>query len=229
MPARYNRRLNYSARAKSSYVNDLKLVRNDIAIIKVPVGNYICTIAFNGVIRKLIDIVKSQPNGNVTLQSVIKAVARAVDNTDVLVDCTCDDWKYRFSYYASKYHYKYGKPETRPPKKTNPNDKLGSMCKHLTSILANKTWMIKLSSIINDMIKSNYDEIIRVYRLDPNEFFINKSGHHSPKNVSKLKEPDPYSTTDISTQVFDDDDDENDEELELNINGAKEVDDGSTN
>lgn len=213
-PKRYARRLGYHARVYSSNVDIDKFLKHDMAVIEVPVGNYICTIAFRGIIHKLIDVVKHQPKGNITLQSVIKAVNKAVDETDVLVDCECSDWKYRFAYWATKYGYKYGKPEFRPAKITNPKDLIGSTCKHLSSILSNKQWMIKLSSIINQMIKDNYDEIVRIYRLDPNEFFIMKSGYH----INKRPVPSNISS------IINSNDTDDIEDLELNMNNIGDID-----
>lgn len=217
-PKRYARRLGYHARAYSSYVDNDKFLKHDMAVIEVPVGDYICTIAFRGIIHKLIDVVKHQPNGNITLQSVIKAINKAVDETDVLVDCECADWKYRFSYWATKYGYKYGKPEFRPAKITNPDDNIGSMCKHLASILSNKQWMIKLSSIVNQMIKDNYDEIVRIYRLDPDEFFIMKSGYHINKRPLSNKADNTIDNTSADDT----------EELELNTDNIVGDTDGTT-
>ena len=157
-PDRYNRRLGYSPKSYKG-IDISRLFDDDILIIKVPVGDYTCTVAFKGMLQHLKDVVDKQPKPTVTLQTVIKAMNVAIDDTDLLVDCTCPDFIYRFAYWATKYGYKYGKPETRPSKITNPNDKLGAMCKHLSALLSNKKWITKMASTLNSFIKENIDKI----------------------------------------------------------------------
>lgn len=206
-PARYNKRLKYRA-SNSSVVDVESLITKDILIANVLVGDYICTVAYNGIIKQLLEIINRQPKPNVTLQSVIKAISQAVDKTDILVDCECADFKYRYAYWATKYGYKYGTPETRPPKITNPKDNIGSMCKHLTLLLSNKRWLIKLSSVVNNHIKQCADEIRMTYNLDEDEFIVNDYGRPSywtDKNTAMLdKSNDHYNNGD-------------EEELDLNI------------
>lgn len=48
------------------------------------------------------------------------------------------------------FGYKWGKPETRPSDITNPNDLLGSCCKHLLAILSNKKWTTQIAIGITD-------------------------------------------------------------------------------
>lgn len=150
---------------------------------------------------------------------------------------------YRFAYWATKYGYKYGKPETRPAKKTNPNDKIGAMCKHLTALLANKKWVVKIASIINDYINEYPDEARRAMGLSEDEMVINtyarrlgKMGYYAKlfdridndeennknsQNNSENNSEDSDmvdNTSDISNNS---DGDENDE-LELNDNENNE-------
>jgi hypothetical protein len=181
-PDRYNKRLQYHATSAGD-IDASRLIRDDILVAKVPVGNYVCTVAFQGVIKTLLDVLKSQPKPNVNLQSVIRALNRAIDDTDILVDCTCADFRYRFAYVATKYGYKFGQPETRPSKKTNPNDKLGATCKHLSALLSNKRWLVKLASVVNEIIKKYQYNIMDKYDLSPDEFIINVPGRPSSKTM----------------------------------------------
>lgn len=105
---------------------------------------------------------------------------------------------YRFAYYATKYGYKYGTPETRPPKKTNPKDNLGATCKHLSALLYSKRWLVKLATSLNNLIKQYADDFRKAMKLQPNEFIINSSGRPSAKtgrNTGMLSNAD---NTDIS-------------------------------
>lgn len=250
-PDRYNRRLGYHAKSYKG-IDVERLLNDDIIIIKVPVGDYMCTIAYKGVLKHLLEVLKKQPKPNVTLQSVIKALSDAFDDTDILVDCTCPDFVYRYAYWATKYGYKYGKPETRPSDITNPDDKLGAMCKHLTALLANKRWLVKIASTLNEYIKNNQSNIRKALGLKDDEFIINKGkipkGSKFNKSTGKYELPDNSASkasdkNDIKTNTFSNEpkDDEksfsnkpsnfsskrdgetdNDEDLELNDNESEE-------
>lgn len=200
-PSRYNNRLHY--KAGTSDIDFDKLIPRDIIVIKTNVGKYECIIAYDGVLHELRDIVKSQPKPYVNLQSVIRAITKSIDDTDIKVDCDCGDFKYRFAYWATKYGYKYGTPETRPSRITNPDDKLGAMCKHLTSILSNKRWLVKVASILNNFIKSNIKEIRAMLAVTDSEFVVNQNRSFTPpKNDTK---PSNDNTSDNSEELEIDD------------------------
>lgn len=223
-PQRYNRRLGYKP-TDFRGVNVEKLLQSDILVIKVPVGDYICTVAYKGVLENLKSVLKRQPKPNVTLQSVIKAVTMSIDDTDLLVDCTCFDFKYRYAYWSSKYGYKYGEPETRPPKITNPDDNIGSMCKHLTALLSNKKWLVKIASTVNEYIKIYTDDVRKILKLSPDEFIVNKDykipkGSKFNKSTGKYELPsdNKKSNSQDSTNLELNPDEDNSEELEINNN-----------
>jgi hypothetical protein len=181
-------------------------------VTKSNVGNYDVTVAYFGILSKLKTIISRKPRYNVTLQDVIKAVSRAIDDSDVFVDCTCPDFIYRYSYYATKYGYKFGKPEIRPPKITNPDDNIGATCKHIAALLSNKKWLVKVSSSVNNFIKANYEEIIEILGLDTDKFIINKPGrpsHRTGRNINMLRR---------DKLEIPDEDNEDEEELELSDN-----------
>lgn len=200
-PTRYNKRLSYRA-SQYKGIDVKKLIENDELVTVVKVGDYDCTIAFQGVLDTLVSVLKLQPRPNVTLQAIIRTLNRAIDNTDLLVDCECGDWIYRFAYWATKFGYKYGKPETRPAKITNPDDKKGAMCKHLTAILANKRWLVKIGSIVNDIIKNNADAIRERLGLDEDKFIVNVPGRPSlktnrnPRMIQKKDNNEPSESED---------------------------------
>ena len=50
---------------------------------------------------------KNQINSKVVTQ----AIMNSIDGMDILVDCSCPDWKYRFAYMATQLGYKYGEPQ----------------------------------------------------------------------------------------------------------------------
>jgi len=75
------------------------------------------------------------------------SLAKAFRTLNIKLHCTCDDFKYRFSYYFSLFGDNSGRPETRPPDKTNPKNNLGRGCKHINFILANTIWIARIARI----------------------------------------------------------------------------------
>lgn len=180
-PDRYNRRLSYHP---SSYIEiDLEqLLTKDSLVAKLPVGDYTCTVAYAGVLSQLSDVLKKQPRPNVTLQSVIRAITQSIDKTDILVDCTCADFVYRYAYWATKYGYKYGKPETRPTKITNPDDE-SFKSKSLTT--NSSTFNLERFSITivltNELIHEGIESrlVKHILRQSSSSSLLNSSGSRS--------------------------------------------------
>lgn len=94
------------------------------------------------------------------------------DYPNFLVDAgvilhNCPDWRYRFDYYANINQItsatKTDDPLNRPSKITNPNDDLGSGCKHVLLVLSNTSWIIKVASVINNYIKYIQDHYEKEY------------------------------------------------------------------
>ena len=75
------------------------------------------------------------------------------NKADVFISCTCSDFKYRFQYYATVNDLNSGTPETRPSDITNPDDSLGSGCKHILLVLNNTSWILRVARVINNYIK----------------------------------------------------------------------------
>lgn len=74
----------------------------------------------------------------------------------------CDDFRYRFNYWATRDDINSGTPEFRPSNITNPDNSLGSACKHILLVLNNNAWIIKVASVINNYIKymtKNYEKL----------------------------------------------------------------------
>ena len=183
-PARFDRSKGYSTGYKQVDFDDL--LTNNMIVVRVNVGDYRNTIAFPGFLTSLKKVISTQNNTNVNLQTVLRAISNAIDDNDLLVDCDCKDFIYRFAYFATKYGYKYGKPETRPPKITNPADEKGAMCKHLTAALKNKRWIVRLSVIINKWIKENFEDVLDAMGLDNEEVFSGTAGRPSNRTGRNL-------------------------------------------
>ena len=60
---------------------------------------------------------------------------------------------YRFAYWATRNKINSGDPQPSNGKWIrNPDDKLGSACKHVLLVLSNNSWILKVASVINNYI-----------------------------------------------------------------------------
>lgn len=84
---------------------------------------------------------------------VTKALIIGFNRGDVYVHCSCPDFKYVFSYAATKNDYNSGEPENRPADEKNPNDSKGSCCKHALRVLSNTSWLLKVAVVVMNYIK----------------------------------------------------------------------------
>ena len=125
------------------------------------VGDYYDTVEMEDVLYWIqMHAEQSSTKWQVNTKVVTKALMDAIDGMDIKVDCECGDWKYRFAYQATEWGYKYGKPETRPAKITNPSG-YGALCKHLISLLGNKRWLQQVTGTVMDWVVKRIDEINR--------------------------------------------------------------------
>lgn len=117
--------------------------------------SYLVTISFKGFLDYLRKELAKVDN-KLSLRVVIRALLDGINSDDVYMRCSCPDYQYRMAYWASRTDTIVGDKETRPSNITNPNNRLGSGCKHLMLVLSNTSWMIKLGSVIFNYI--NYME-----------------------------------------------------------------------
>lgn len=69
----------------------------------------------------------------------------------------CPDFFYRFGYWTTKTDINSGEPQNIPSNITNPNNTLGSACKHVLLALNNNQWILKVAAVIYNYI--NYMKI----------------------------------------------------------------------
>lgn len=117
--------------------------------------SYLVTISFKGFLDYLRKELAKVDN-KLSLRVVIRALLDGINSDDVYMRCSCPDYQFRMAYWASRTDTIVGDKETRPSNITNPNNRLGSGCKHLMLVLSNTSWMIKLGSVIFNYI--NYME-----------------------------------------------------------------------
>ena len=175
-----------------------KLFKQDVFDLSIDVkgetDDYIVRVSFSGFLSELHKIMK--PNVKFDISKISKALKNAIDTQDVYVHCSCADFKYRFAYWSTVKNYNSGEPQTSNGKKIrNPNDTLGSGCKHILLVLSNVNWIIRAARTINNYVK-----------------FIQRT---QPKAYAEIIYPAIYNTKyvePVQTSIFDTD------ELDTGVN-----------
>ena len=163
---RYKRRVKSRVASSNKEFNQLnldKFFKQDILDVKIKVhgetDDYIVRISFGGVLDRLKQDL--QNGSELSLSLIIRALVRAFNSNDVYINCSCPDFYYRYSFVSTKNDYNSGEPQNIPANITNPNDSLGSGCKHTMLVLANTSWIIKVASVIR-----NYIEYMKKHRQE---------------------------------------------------------------
>lgn len=189
------------------------------------VGDYWDTVEMQNILYWIQVEAEKNPTYQINTKGVTAAIMNSIDGMDIKVDCTCADFKYRFAYLATKLGYKYGKPENRPAKITNPND-YGSICKHLISMLSNKKWLQQVTSTFMDFLVKRIDDV--------NKFLRPKKGEELtlPNELARQNAKKGFYTKLFSKDDENDQDKENMENDSQNTNKNiknNNTDDNSTN
>lgn len=88
---------------------------------------------------------------------ITAAVKQSLSTSDILMNCTCPDFYYRFSYSATINHYGFNTNQSIPALIRNPENK-GSGCKHLMRVInAPSLWLPKVVTAIHQVIRENPD------------------------------------------------------------------------
>ena len=144
------------ANAVKSYnqINMNSLFKQDILQVNIPVvgenDEYTVTIKLEGVIGEVQKNIKNN-NNKLEYRTVIQALTKVFNTTDVYIKCTCPDAKYRFAHWNILKNVSVDDSASDPgPGKgiANPNDDMGRGCKHMLLVLANGDWMMKVASVI---------------------------------------------------------------------------------
>lgn len=132
-----------------------KFFKNDMLTLDIKVhgetDDYYVKITFGHILEDIQREVEKN-NDDLQLKCILRSLIRAFNNDNVYVSCSCPDWIYRFSYYATRNDISSAAPENRPSNITNPNDTKGSGCKHILLVLANTSWMMKLAICIKNYV-----------------------------------------------------------------------------
>lgn len=134
------------------------ILTKNIIIIYTNVGKYEDIIQIEDVIYWIQIEAEYRHNRQVNTQAITSALAEAIDNMDIKVDCSCPDFKYRFAAMATAGQYKYGQPENRPANITNPHS-YGGLCKHLIGLLRDKKWLSRIVPRVMKYVEDNIEQI----------------------------------------------------------------------
>lgn len=146
------------ANAVKSYneINMNDFWKSDILQVNIPVvgetDEYTVTIKLEGVVAELQKNIKNNQN-KFEFRTIIQALTKIFNTSDVWVKCTCPDFKYRFAHHLIVANVSVDDSSKDPgPGKgiANPNDDKGRGCKHILCVLANGSWMMKVASVINN-------------------------------------------------------------------------------
>jgi hypothetical protein len=137
-------------------INMNLLFKQDILQVNIPVvgenDEYVVTIKLEGVVGEIHKNIKNN-NNKLEYRTIIQALTKAFNTTDVYIKCTCPDAKYRFAHWNILKNVSVDDTAHDPgPGKgiANPNDDKGRGCKHMLLVLANGDWMMKVASVINN-------------------------------------------------------------------------------
>lgn len=142
--------------------------------VKGETDDYEVEIEFTNIHPRLQQYVKQNRN-KFDRDIVTRALLDALNSSDVKLSCSCPDFFFRFSFYASKEGYKSGPLENRPADISNPDNNLGKGCKHVLAVLNNTSWIRNIGSVIvnyanycRDNLEYNYSRFIfpKIYGLD---------------------------------------------------------------
>jgi hypothetical protein len=146
------------ANAVKSYneINMNDFWKSDILQINIPIvgetDEYTVTIKLEGVVAELQKNIKNNQN-KFEFRTIIQALTKVFNTSDVWVKCTCPDFKYRFAHWNIIKNVSIDDSSKDPgPGKgiVNPNDDKGRGCKHILLVLSNGSWMMKVASVINN-------------------------------------------------------------------------------
>ena len=132
------------------------LFKQDILQVDIPVigenDEYTVTIKIDGIVAEMQKNIKNN-QGKMEFKTIIQALTKAFNTSDVYIKCSCPDWKYRFSHWNIIKNVSVDDSSNDPgPGRgiANPNDDKGRGCKHSLVTLANGEWMMKVASVINN-------------------------------------------------------------------------------
>lgn len=170
---RYEKRLKSRVSSSNRTYNRMdmnSLIKDGIVNISIEVhgetNDYLVKLSWSGFLDALQDELKRDNKDSLDLRVIIRALVISFNKGDVYISCSCEDFFYRFGYWATIDNINSGEPQLIPSDETNPNNKLGPGCKHILLVLSNTSWVIKVASVIINYItymeKHRQDQYARI-------------------------------------------------------------------
>ena len=159
-PPRFDKKKFYKAKDFNN-VDFNELFENNNFTWSSRVGDYIVTLSFEGAFEILRWKVSSWSGVNrwkkINHKILVECLSEALDRRDLFIDCSCPDFKYRFSYWATKAKCKYGVQQNVAPTVRNVKNNKGYCCKHVLAVLYGKRWVPAAAKRWLEFIKQNPD------------------------------------------------------------------------
>ena len=135
-----------------------RLWKEDILEVSVPVvgehDSYTVSVKMEGVVKEIAANIKNNKN-QLEYRTVVQAITKIFNSSNIWVKCTCKDYKYRFAHWNIVNNVSVDDSASDPgPGRgiVNPKDDKGRGCKHVLLVLANGDWLMKVASVINNYI-----------------------------------------------------------------------------
>lgn len=164
-PERYKRRLELGATRVISAEIDYETGNAVIKLIthdhdqEIQVEDFVDLVA-----AEILDKYKDGVPRTALMRIVKVAIRLLLEHGDILVDCDCEDYKYRFNWLAKQYGFALRdriQGFDYNPDISNPRQ-VGGICKHITKTLARESqWADQASrKLINEILA--YDEFLNI-------------------------------------------------------------------
>ena len=155
-------RKKYSSVAKTvkqyNKIDMNQLFKEDILEVSIPVvgehDSYTVSIKMEGVIKEIAANIKNNKN-QLEYRTIVQAITKIFNSSNIWVRCTCPDYKYRFAHWNIVNNVSVDDSSSDPGPGSgivNPKDDKGRGCKHVLLVLANGDWLMKVASVINNYI-----------------------------------------------------------------------------
>lgn len=119
------------------------------------VRDYICSIRLVNYMERARDLYSYSKYSYDVRKILELAMNQVLSKNDILINCTCPDFYYRFSYSATINKYGLNTNQTIPARIRNPSN-LGSGCKHLMRIInAPYLWKNRVITAVRRAILAN--------------------------------------------------------------------------
>lgn len=168
---RYERRRHSSISKRVSDYSKIDMntfFKRDILTFSVEVhgetDTYKVKLKLNRVLEELQKVLKSTKKP-VEWKNISYAISTVLNTGDVYINCSCPDFKFRFDFWSHVNGYASGDKNPGPGLGiANPKDDKGASCKHGLLVLANKDWVMKVTSTINNYIHYMEQNQERLYQ-----------------------------------------------------------------